>query len=231
MPTWPQKVVKKGRQIKTEKDIKKAGPTTRLEFLKRADRVRNHNKGETPRGPGAPQFIGGRPPFGAPARFQKRSKNHYILLSNFETIFVALWRPTWLPKGPQNVTKSTNNQPKHKKKRTAPRVRTRLLVFYTPPGWEQEYYRNTYSCVGMAHSCVARFLTTKTRIVTARGLESNACCACLTCWKARVSYERGWKCWNDERHVRWEREFVLCICSMGIRFLNLWTPSMDYYNF
>ena len=91
----------------------------------------------------------------------------------------------------ENVTRAEGG--KHKKKRTAPRVRTRLLVFYTPPGREQEYNRNTYSCVGMAHGCVARFLTTTTRIVTARGLESNANCVFLALQKRGVSCERGLK--------------------------------------
>ena len=91
----------------------------------------------------------------------------------------------------ENVTRAEGA--KHKKKRTAPRVRTRLLVFYTPPRREQEHYRNTYSCVGMAHSCVARFLTTKTRIVTARGLESSANCVLLALQKRGVSCERGSK--------------------------------------
>ena len=128
-----------------------------------------------------------------------------------------------------NVTRTEGA--KHKKKWTAPRARTRFLCFATPLGRERQYYRKVYSRVGMAHNCFALFLCMDMRNVTARGLQSNACCVCLPWWKSSVSYERGWKNWNYERHARWEREFILCICSMGIRFLSLWTPSMDYYNF
>ena len=49
--------------------------------------------------------------------------------------------------------------------------------------------------------------------------------------KSSVSHERGWKSWNNERHARWERDFILRISSMGMRFSCLWTPSMKYSNF
>ena len=61
-----------------QKDIKKARPTTRLEFSKRAARVRNPNKGETPRGSWAGGFLAVGTHFGAPEPFQERSKNHSI---------------------------------------------------------------------------------------------------------------------------------------------------------
>ena len=100
----------------------------------------------------------------------------------------------------ENVTRAEGA--KHKKTNTAPRVSTRLLVSCNPPGREQEYHRNPYSCVGMAHRCVARFLTTTKRIVTARGLESNANCVFLALQKRGVSRERGLKSGNCKRHAR-----------------------------
>ena len=115
MPKWPQKVVKKGRQIETKKVMKKAWCTHRLEFPKRAARVRNHNKGETPRGPwqGGPRIV--RAAVAAPEPFKERSKNHSIFWSNFEAVLVPRWLPKWVPKAPQHVTKVRTSQPKHEK--------------------------------------------------------------------------------------------------------------------
>ena len=123
----------------------------------------------------------------------------------------------------KNVTRTEGA--KHKSKWAAPRVRTPFLSLGTPLGRESQYDRKVYSRVGVAYNCFAYFLWMEMRSVTARGSESNACCAFATWWKPSVWYERGWESWNNEWHARLEHGFILSICSMGMRFLCLWTPS------